>query len=112
MILTGPASYGSQASPDAGRTLELVFLSQDAGSADQLVQRLCVSFVNYATAHSGQRGQIRFPFGWCKVEVHGPTVHITSGAEDMASLKRVEEIVLDRLRRIAHRHRHELNVRY
>src|SRR5882724_2388775 len=92
-------------------TLRMTLLSHSrlgTEGADQLIQRLCISFVNYATAYSDQRGQIRFPFGWCNLEAHGATLHITAGAEDPAGLGRVEGIVIDRLKRVARRQRREL----
>lgn len=82
--------------------------SLETEGADQLVERLCISFVNYATTYSGRRGQIRFPFGWCKVEAHGATLHISAGAEDLAGLERVEEVIIDRLKRLARRQQREL----
>lgn len=90
--------------------MKLSLPSHDAGGADLLVQRLCRSFGDYASAYSGRRGQIRFPFGWCRLEAHGAMLHITVGAEDGESLRSVEEVVSDRLKRVARRHRHELEV--
>lgn len=86
----------------------MAFLPSEADGADRLVQRLCLSFVNYATAYHDRLGQIRFPFGWCKLEAQGTTLEITVGAEDLADLERVEELVVDRLNRLARRQRREL----
>ena len=95
----------------ADRMPRVTFISHsrlETEVADELVQRLCMSFVAYATAYSGQRGQIRFPFGWCNLEAHAATLHITAGAEDLAGLERVEGIVVDRLKRVAGRQQREL----
>jgi len=73
-----------------------------------LIQRLCISFAGYATAYSTGHAQIRFPFGWCKVEVHGTILDITTGAEDLSSLERVETMLKERLKRIARRSQGEL----
>ncbi len=110
MNLTGSAKADSDRFFCDDRTLRVVLLSGEAKGADQLVQRLCLSFINYATAYHGRLGQIRFPLGWCKLEARGAALHITAGAEDPANIKRVEETVLDRLKRVAHRHRYELKI--
>jgi hypothetical protein len=58
---------------------------------------ICISFVNFATAHSGGRGPVRFPFGWCLFGAIGTTAKVTLGAKDSVDLERVEEILIDRL---------------
>jgi len=82
----------------------------EAENADHLVRQLCISFVNLATSHSGGRGQNRFSFGWCQVEAFDTILQVTSGAENVTDLERVDEIVIDRLKRIAHHRRQGLEV--
>lgn len=108
MSLAEPGPSGTHAFPCVDKTLRMVLLPSEAEGADRLVQRLCLSFVNYATACHDRLGQIRFPFGWCKLEAQGTTLEITVGAEDLAGLDRVEELVVDRLNRLARRQRREL----
>ncbi|MFE0014120.1 DUF2218 domain-containing protein [Mesorhizobium sp. NPDC059054] len=73
-----------------------------------MIQKLCSSFVEYASTFGGQRGQIRLPFGWCQLQAKGAKLHITLGAENPADLARVDAIVVGRLKRVSHRHGRDL----